>query len=66
MMLQPPPPHVLELFVEAAENKSLADELIENFNVPENNWKIFSDAENAAALLARHSSAEPYRICPSV
>ena len=34
MMLQPPPPHVLELFVEAAENKSLADELIENFNVP--------------------------------
>jgi hypothetical protein len=66
MMLQPPPPHVLELFVEAAENKSLADELIENFNVPENNWKIFSDAENAAALLARHSSAELYRICPSV
>ena len=47
MMLQPPPPHVLELFVEAAENEALADELIENFNVPENNWKIFSDPENA-------------------
>jgi hypothetical protein len=66
MMLQPPPPHVLELFVEAAENKPLADELIENFNVPENNWRIFSDPENAAAFLARHSSPELDRICPSV
>jgi 2-polyprenyl-6-methoxyphenol hydroxylase-like FAD-dependent oxidoreductase len=66
MMLQPPPAHVLELFVEAAGNKPLADELIENFNVPENNWRIFSDPQNAAAFLARHSSAEPYRICPSV
>jgi hypothetical protein len=52
--------------VEAAGNKPLADELIENFNVPENNWRIFSDPQNAAAFLARHSSAEPYRICPSV
>jgi Styrene monooxygenase A putative substrate binding domain len=66
MMLQPPPPHVLELFVEAAENKPLADELIENFNAPENNWKIFSDPQSATAFLARHSSAELNRICPSV
>jgi Styrene monooxygenase A putative substrate binding domain len=66
MMLQPPPPHVLELFVEAAENKPLADELIENFNAPENNWKIFSDPQSATAFLARHSPAELNRIYPSV
>jgi hypothetical protein len=66
MMLQPPPAHVLDLFAVAAQNQGLADELIENFNVPENNWKIFSDPENAAAFLARYSSAELYRICPNV
>ena len=65
IMLQPPPAHVLELFALAAQNQGLADELIENFNVPENNWKIFSDPENAATLLARHSSAELYGFAPA-
>jgi len=67
IMLQPPPAHVLELFAVAAQNQGLADELIENFNVPENNWKIFSDPENAATCLAKHANPdEPDRICPSV
>jgi hypothetical protein len=55
MMLQPPPPYVMELFAAATQNKGLADELIDNFNVPELNWEIFSNPEGAAALLARHT-----------
>jgi 2-polyprenyl-6-methoxyphenol hydroxylase-like FAD-dependent oxidoreductase len=55
MMLQPPPPHVMELFAAATQNKRLADELVENFNVPERNWEVFGNLEGAAALLARHT-----------
>ena len=55
MALQAPPPHVIELFAAAAQNRVLADELTENFNVPENNWKIFSNPQAAAAFLTRHT-----------
>jgi hypothetical protein len=55
MALQAPPPYVIELFAAAAQNRALADELTENFNVPENNWKIFSNPQAAAAFLTRHT-----------
>jgi 2-polyprenyl-6-methoxyphenol hydroxylase-like FAD-dependent oxidoreductase len=55
MILQPPPPYVIELFAAAAQNRALADELTENFNEPERNWEIFSNPEGAAAFLARHT-----------
>jgi hypothetical protein len=55
MMLQPPPPHVMELFAAATQNKRLADELVENFNAPERNWEVFGNLEGAAALLASHT-----------
>jgi Styrene monooxygenase A putative substrate binding domain len=55
MSLQTPPPHAIELFAAAAQNRALADELTENFNVPEHNWKIFSNPQNAAAFLTRHT-----------
>jgi len=54
--LQPPPPHVMELFAAAAQNKALADELVENFGAPERNWEIFGAPEGAAAFLAKHAS----------
>jgi hypothetical protein len=55
MVLQPAPPHVIELFMAAQNNKALADELIENFNTPERNLEIFGTPEGAAAFMARHS-----------
>ena len=55
MTLLPPPPYVIELFMAAAQNKALADELTENFNAPARNWEIFSNPEGAAAFLARRS-----------
>jgi len=54
--LQPPPPHVIELFAAAARNQALADELTENFGAPERNWEIFGSPEGAAAFLTRHAS----------
>jgi len=56
MALRPAPPHVVELFAAAAENRSLADELAENFNVPESNWNIFSSTEAREEFLTRHTS----------
>jgi hypothetical protein len=61
LTLQPPPPYVMELFAAAGQNKDLADELIENFNAPERNWKIFGDPEGAAAFLTRHASRRSHR-----
>jgi hypothetical protein len=52
MTLQPPPPYVIDLFVEAAQNMALADELVENFNAPDRNWEIFGSREGAATFLA--------------
>jgi hypothetical protein len=53
--LQPPPPYVIGLFAAAAQNKALADELVENFGSPERNWEIFSAPEGAAAFLTKHA-----------
>ena len=55
MMLQPPPPYVIELLVAAGQSRKLADELIENFNFPERNWQIFSTQRGAAAFIERHN-----------
>src|SRR5262245_59082568 len=54
--LQPPPPHVMELFAAAARSKALADELVDNFGAPERNWEIFGAPEGAAAFLTKHAS----------
>jgi 2-polyprenyl-6-methoxyphenol hydroxylase-like FAD-dependent oxidoreductase len=52
--LQPAPPHAIELFVAATQNKQIADELTDNFNTPDKNWEIFGSPEGAAQFLARH------------
>jgi hypothetical protein len=56
LTLQPPPPYVMEIFAAAAQNKALADELVDNFGAPERNWEIFSAPEGAAAFLTKHAS----------
>lgn len=54
--LQPPPPYVMELFAAAAQNKAIADELIDNFGAPERNWEIFGSPEGAAKFLSQHAA----------
>jgi len=38
------------------QNTSLADELIENFGVPERNWEIIGSPEGTAKCLSRHAA----------
>jgi hypothetical protein len=46
----------MELFAAAAQYQSVADELVDNFGVPERNWQIFSSPEGAAAFLTKHTA----------
>ncbi len=55
--LQPPPPHAIELFLAATQNRQIADELTDNFNAPDKNWEIFGSPEGAARFIARHSES---------
>lgn len=55
-MLQPPPPHAIQLLIAAPQNKAVADELTENFNAPEHNWEIFGSSEGAEPFLERHGA----------
>jgi 2-polyprenyl-6-methoxyphenol hydroxylase-like FAD-dependent oxidoreductase len=57
-MLQPPPPHAIGLFVAAAQEKAVADALVDNFAVPERAWDAFSSPDGAAAFLPRHSALQ--------
>jgi hypothetical protein len=49
--LQPPPPHVLDLFGAANENAAIADELVDIFAAPQQAWAVFGSAPGAAAFL---------------
>lgn len=53
-VLQPPPPFAIEVFAAAAQNPAIADEIVQNFNLPERNWEIFSSPQNAANFLQKH------------
>ena len=57
--LQDPPPHVIALFIAAAQNQALADELIDNFGNPVRNWEIFGSPDGAAAFIRRHGMEMP-------
>jgi hypothetical protein len=59
LMLQPPPPHALQLLVAAAQNQAIADELSDNFNAPEQNWEIFGSPAGAECFLKRHAWGAP-------
>lgn len=53
--LQSPPQHVIDVFVAAAQNQAIADEIANNFNTPARNWAIFESPEGARAFLDRAS-----------
>jgi hypothetical protein len=55
MTLQPPPQHVIDLFIAASQHKEIADEIIENFTVPERNLAILSDPDCVEKMLAKYS-----------
>ena len=55
--LQPPPQHAIDVFVAAAQNQAIADEIASNFNTPARNWAIFESPEGAQAFLERVSEA---------
>lgn len=63
--LQPPPPHAVAVFAAAAQNRAIADELVNNFGAPQRNWAIFGSPDGAAAFLERHGVAIP-NLVPAV
>jgi hypothetical protein len=56
-LLQPPPPHVIGLFVAAAQNKAIADAFANNFAHPDAQWAIVSSPEATAAFIAGFGAA---------
>jgi 2-polyprenyl-6-methoxyphenol hydroxylase-like FAD-dependent oxidoreductase len=60
--LQPPPPHVIEVFAAATARQEIADTVIANFNTPAHNWAIFGSPEGAATFLRRHGWRAPVAV----
>jgi hypothetical protein len=56
-MLAPPAPHLLDLVVAMAEDKTVCDEFTENFSYPERQWDILATPERTHAFLAKHAAA---------
>jgi hypothetical protein len=57
--LGPPPPHVIGLFLAAAQNKAVADAFLDNFNEPQKQWEAMRSPEGAAAFVARFGASLP-------
>jgi 2-polyprenyl-6-methoxyphenol hydroxylase-like FAD-dependent oxidoreductase len=51
--LAPPPPHVLELFGRAAEDKRVADAFVSGFHDPVAMWAVLSSPESAVSFVER-------------
>jgi hypothetical protein len=49
MMLQPPPPHAVELLARAAGKQELADRIAQGFDEPAGVLPLFADPARAAA-----------------
>jgi 2-polyprenyl-6-methoxyphenol hydroxylase-like FAD-dependent oxidoreductase len=54
LMLAPPPPHLLAMFVVMSQNKSVADEFTINFGRPERQWSILATPERTRSYLQGH------------
>ena len=52
--LQPPPPHVIGLLVNAALQKSLATAFVDGFNTPDMTWAMLSNPMNTEAFIQDH------------
>jgi flavin-dependent dehydrogenase len=53
-MLAPPPPHLLEFMVAAAQHQSIADTFVRLFERPLQGWDILSSPDTTAAFLKQH------------
>lgn len=56
-LLQPPPPHVVAMFVAGTVCQAVADALVDGFSDPPEQWSRFSSPQGAAAFLGRHGLA---------
>jgi Styrene monooxygenase A putative substrate binding domain len=55
-VLQPPPPHVLDLMVAAASHQPLADRIASNYGHPHRAWDDLCTPERTRALMRRYIS----------
>lgn len=53
-MLQPPPPHVVELLVAASQHQTVADAFADFFNTPHHTWEIFSSPPRMNTFLQHY------------
>jgi hypothetical protein len=51
--LQPPPPHVMDIFHAASERQNVADAIASNFADPQAAWAAFGTPQGAAGFLRR-------------
>ncbi len=58
-MLQPPPPHVVEILGAAGQHQRVADRFANGFNDPRDFFEWFMDPGKAAAYLAEVTGAAP-------
>ncbi len=63
--LQPPPPHVVDLFVAAAENKDVADAMVDSFGDPRIAWAAFATPEGTEAFVQQHGRRIPATTAPA-
>jgi 2-polyprenyl-6-methoxyphenol hydroxylase-like FAD-dependent oxidoreductase len=54
-MLLPPPPHIVDLLVAAAQNQAIADAFADGFANPQPTWELLRSPEHVAAFLDAHS-----------
>lgn len=54
-MLQPPPQHVIDLLIGAAQNQAIADRFVSFFEYPQQAWDLISSPERTQALLSQHA-----------
>jgi 2-polyprenyl-6-methoxyphenol hydroxylase-like FAD-dependent oxidoreductase len=56
-VLQPPPPHVLDLMIAAATHQPLADRIASNYGHPHRAWDDICTPERTTALMGRYRSS---------
>jgi hypothetical protein len=58
LMLQPPPPELLDLTLEMSGNQSLCDEFTNNFNDPARQWDRLASAQRIREWIHEYRQAE--------
>ena len=55
--LQPPPPHIIGLLINAMQNKTVATAFADGFNTPDAMWNVISNPEKTEAFIQEHRLA---------